>query len=183
MLFHRYMVKLDFHRVGEREMKKITILLLCFTLSFIIIQCASTGTKGFSAFGRKEIIEASFDDVFRAAQEYFSTNGFPVIKADKETGDIETEYKLGAGIAGQRQWREAQDLSGSGFTGEKRAKFKARVTVVDSTQTELILELWSELRERSGTWQVIEGDSRSARFTYDRYFASIAGIAKGGRTN
>ncbi len=165
-------------------MKKFNITLMCIAVFFILIQCASTGVQGFSAYGRKQVVEASFRDVFRAAQEYFSSNGFPVIKAEKETGDIETDYKLGAGIAGQRKWRDAQDMGdGRGFTGEKRAKFKARVTTVDSTHTELIIEMWSELRERSGSWEVVEGDSRSARYTYDRYFSSIIGIAQGGRTN
>ena len=161
-------------------MKRGWIVLGCLIIGSIFIHCAGSGMRGLTLYGQYRVMTADYDLVFYATRDYISELGYTFKKMDRETGEIETDYRLGAGLPPGRE--EAAETgvattteSRMAFGTEKRARFKAKVEKLDEVQVKLILELMTEIKDLNGSWQMITGDSRTARFTYDKYFENIEG--------
>jgi hypothetical protein len=144
-------------------MKNSFILLVAISIS---CYCATTGTQEDSLYGQSRIIKAGYDRIIKATVDYLSERGYNVKKVEMEKGDIETDYQPGVGF-------------GTGFTGDKRAKVKAKVTRIDEGQSKLVLELFSEERDPQRGWQFVTPDYYTARTVYDRFFEAITARAQG----
>ena len=144
-------------------MKNLFILLVVISIS---CYCATTGTQEDSLYGQSRIINAGYDRTIKATVDYLSERGYNVKKVNMEKGDIETDYQPGVGF-------------GTGFTGDKRAKVKAKVTRIDDGQSKLVLELFSEERDPQRGWQFVTPDYNTARTVYDRFFEAITARAQG----
>ena len=168
-------------------MRTFTIILIGCCMAFVMLQCAGSGLKGLTAYGQFRVVEAGYDKVYDATKNYIYELGYRINKDDKQTGEIETDYRLGAGLNPPREatdeGRASVTSESRTFTGEKRARFKVKVEKVDETHTKLTLEFLTEIREINGPWQLITGDIRSARYTYDRYFEQITARAQGRSAN
>jgi hypothetical protein len=144
-------------------MKNLFMLLVAISISFY---CATTGTQEDSLYGQSRIIQAEYDRIIKATVDYLSERGYNVKKVEMEKGEIETDYQPGVGF-------------GTGFTGDKRAKVKAKVTRIDEGQSKLLLELFSEVRDPQSGWQLVTPDYYTARTVYDRFFEVITARAQG----
>jgi hypothetical protein len=164
-------------------MRTFKIVLMGLCAAFVMFQCAGSGVKGLTPYGQFRVIEAEYNKVYDATKNYIFELGYRINKDDKQAGDIETEYRLGAGLNPPREetdeGRASVTSESRAFTGEKRARFRAKVERVDDLHTKLTLELLTEIREINGPWELITGDIRSARYTYDRYFEQIIARAQG----
>ena len=164
-------------------MRTFMMILISCCMAFVILQCAGSGLKGLTPYGQFRVVEAGYDKVYEATKNYIFELGYRITKDDAQTGEIETDYRLGAGLNPPREasdeGRASVTSESRSFTGEKRARFKAKVERVDELHTKLTLELLTEIREVNGPWELITGDIRSARYTYDRYFEQITARAQG----
>ncbi len=141
-------------------------LFIFIASTLLLFYCASTGMHQDSTYGQTRIIAAKYDQIFKATLDYLPERGYKIKKANLETGDIETEYQAGAGLA-------------QGFTGDKRAQVKVKVIKIDENQTKLILEIFSEVRDPRSGWQFEAPEYNAARVIYDRYFEAIIARAQG----
>ncbi|MCA9741677.1 MAG: hypothetical protein H6695_15020 [Deferribacteres bacterium] len=126
--------------------------------------CAGTGMQ--VTENKKRSIAADYDSTFEAVQGYIQERGFSIMKADKVKGQIESQYREGAG------WAE-------GFTGDKRAKVIARVTKVDEGTTDVVVNLISEVRDQYSGWQSVEMDVSKEQIYYSRFMEGIVARAEG----
>lgn len=146
-------------------MKRTFLLLLSI---YLLISCAGTQQGGLTLYGQTRTVEAQFTQVFNSSREYLQSRGYKLTKIDFESGDIETEYRNGSG------WTYA------GFRGtDRRAKVMAKVTKVDSVNSKLLLDIYCEVYDLSGGWQMVPSDNRDARIMYDRFFEGIFSKAQG----
>lgn len=159
----------------------------CFFISLLFVLSCAGHQQKFSLSGEERIIAVQYDYLFAATKEYVLERGYEIVRADKKSGEIETDYKPGAGWS-YKTFKNA----------EKRARIRAKVTKVDSNHTKLALEIISQVRELAGErvnyiiekymnpsyeipnsdWQPITGDNRGARLMYNGFFKGIIAKAK-----
>ena len=146
-------------------MKRVFLLLLSI---YLLISCAGTQQKGLTLYGEIRTVEAQFTQIFNASRDYLQSRGYKLTKIDFESGVIETGYRNGSG------WTYV------GFSGtDRRAKVIATVVKIDSVNSSLTLDIFCEVYELSGGWQLVLGDNRAARIMYDRFFEGIFSKAQG----
>lgn len=171
-------------------MKRAWIFMICGGLILMLLACASTGgSKGMTTYGQFRILDIDYVRVFSATQDYLVSNlGLLIIKADMETGDIETDYRMNFGLKPDASTEISDDMNDSStelgprarFRGERRGKVKAKVSKLEDGRTKLILEVFTEYRNvNSSEWKLITGYHWTERFTYDRYFDYITRAAQG----
>ena len=173
-------------------MKRAWSVLACTGLVLALLACASTGggTKGMTTYGQFRILDVDYVKIFSATQDYLVSNlNLVITKADMETGEIETDYRLNFGLkpdASVTEESDDYDVSGTGvnprakFRGERRGKVKAKVSKLEDGKVKLILEVFTEYRNvNSSEWKLITGYHWTERFTYDRYFDYITRAAQG----
>lgn len=144
-------------------MKNLVIVLICCPIIFIFMHCASTGQKGFAAYGQSRTLEAGFFQVFQTTLDYFRGLGYSIQEEDWESGKIETEYKERSRLGNR----------------ELRSKIKATVSKITENQTKLILEYLNEEREIPGSWELLEFSTTDEMMVYDRHFEQITARVQG----
>ncbi|HDL19543.1 MAG TPA: hypothetical protein ENH29_10845 [Bacteroidetes bacterium] len=167
-------------------------LLFFLTGLFLFLSCAGTRQQQPAVEGEERTVAAPLPKMFSAAKEYLQDRGYVVLKANAETGDIETDYKPGAGwsdkslenanlntkVSGYWERLRYEGRPESAKHPEKRARIKVKALQIDETHTRLILYIFSEVKDFSSGWQLLAGDNREARLLYDRFFREIFKKAK-----
>ena len=136
-------------------MRKNTINI--FTL-LVLIGCA--GSSMTTSKYRSRVFTASYENTFESTVDYFQERGFQINKANLSSGDIETDYREGAGWATRSMTN-------------RRAKVTGKVIQVSDQETKLTLTIISEERSQMSGWFQVEMDVRKEQFYYKRYFESI----------
>ncbi len=75
-------------------MKNISLFLLSICL---FISCTGNRIKQQTQFNEARIIAAQYTNLFYATRDYLFERGYEVIKTNMNTGEIETDFKPGAG--------------------------------------------------------------------------------------
>ena len=109
---------------------------------------------------RYRVFTASYENTFESTVDYFEERGFKIKKANLSTGDIETEFREGAGWANRSM-------------AEKRAMVKAKVFNVSDQETKLTITIISEERSEMTGWFQVEMNVGNEQLYYKRYFESI----------
>ena len=135
-------------------------------LSILACGCAATATQMVATENRMRTIPVDFNRTFAAAKSYIEERGFEIMRSDRTKGVIESHYREGSG------W-------GSGFTGDKRAKVIAHIEKIDAKNTEVVLELISEVRDQYSGWQPVEMDVSQEQIYYKRFLEGIMARAEG----
>lgn len=149
-------------------LKRMTLML---SLSLFVIGCAGTSTNSSTTQNRMRDIPVDFQRTFKAAESYFKERGFSIMKMDEKKGVIESHYREGAG------W-------GEGFAGDKRMKTIARLKKIDANNTQIVLELISEVRDQYSGWQPVElVDISQEQIFYTRFLEGIVARAEGRSIN
>ena len=144
-------------------MKQVVLFALLLAL---LCSCAATSTNMVATENRMRTIPVDYNRVFGAVESYVKERGFEIMRRDPAKGVIETRYREGAG------W-------GTGFTGDKRAKVIAHVNKIDSVNTQVVLELISEVRDPYSGWQPVEMDVSQEQIYYTRFLEGIVARAEG----
>lgn len=139
--------------------------ILFIALTTLAIGCASTGTNT-TTQNRMRTIPVDFMHTFKATESYIQERGFTIMKTDEAKGLIESHFREGAG------W-------GEGFTGDKRAKVIAKLKKVDESNTQVVLELISEVRDSYSGWQPVEMNVGREQIYYTRFLEGIVARAEG----
>jgi uncharacterized lipoprotein len=169
-------------------MKKIILVFSCFLL---LLSCTSSLKKGQIQYGEVRTIEAPFNEVYIATRDFLLENGFPIIKSNYDTGELETDYKPGAGWTDRENENAAEktkieDRSSLHYrfrdrartNVQKRARVKIKVAEINKNRSSFKIVIFSEIRDSESGWQLISNEYREAKLMYDRFFRNISQKAK-----
>jgi len=68
-----------------------------FFIFYLLISCAGHQKKELTQFGEVRTIEYQYEILFKATRDHLKERGYQVTKANIKTGEIETDYRPGAG--------------------------------------------------------------------------------------
>lgn len=137
--------------------RAIPILIFATTL---LAGCATT--KSISQSQRTQVYEAPYDQVFKAAVQAFSQEGYSIEQASGETGVINTGYTTNSTLA-------------AAFVGNSRTKLNAVVSEAGSTRTEVMLNITAQKKSAFQGWQAQSMSKSKAQEMYDKWFKRIGG--------
>lgn len=120
--------------------------------------CATT--KSINQSQRTQVYEAPYEQVFKAAVQAFSQEGYSIEQADSETGVINTGYTTNSTLA-------------AAFIGNSRTKLNAVISKEDSTRTEIMLNITAQKKSAFQGWQAQSMSKSKAQGMYEKWFKRI----------
>lgn len=135
--------------------RTIPIVIIATTL---FAGCATT--KSISQNQRTQVYDAPYEQVFKAAVQAFSQEGYSIEQADSETGVINTGYTTNSTLA-------------AAFVGNSRTKLNAVVSEAGSTRTEIMLNITAQKKSAFQGWQAQSMSKSKAQGMYDEWFTRI----------
>ena len=167
-------------------MKNIFFFLLSICL---FISCAGNQIKQQVPFGEARIFAAQNTNLFNATRDYLFERSYEVIKTNMNTGEIETDFKPGAGWGNVGLLDDVDRTiiirmpRGNGFTVgdgstssgimEQRARIIAKIVKIDKNSTKLVINILCEGRDMESGWHQIDDDTRKSRIMYNQFFKNI----------
>ena len=134
-------------------MKTLLVILSCIALS-----CATT--QSINVEKRTHVYPSPYMVTFKAALDYFSNAGYPLLQADKDLGLLNTDYKSNEGIA---------KFLGS----DQRYKINMNLIRIGQDSTKAVANITWEKQGKFGSWEAVSITEGQAVDFYNEIFAGI----------